>query len=200
MFLGFPGDSGGKESACNAGDLGSIPELRRSHGGEHGNPLQDSCLENPHGQRSLVGYSPQGRKESDMTECSAGVRVGMQGQEGAEPLEGIWALRGLEEGRPCFFRGGREYPPASDALTEDSGQAFGSSDPRLELQKPRPLAPRLPSLGLCPAAYPHSSLLLSPGLLKAPSAPKANNRPAQQAPRRGCVSQTQGQITKTVCS
>ena len=32
------------------------------------NPLQYSCLENPHGQRSLVGYSPWGRKESDMTE------------------------------------------------------------------------------------------------------------------------------------
>ena len=34
----------------------------------NGNPLQYSCLENPHGQRSLVGYSPWGRKESDMTE------------------------------------------------------------------------------------------------------------------------------------
>ena len=34
----------------------------------HGNPLQYSCLENPHGQRSLAGYSPWGRKESDMTE------------------------------------------------------------------------------------------------------------------------------------
>ena len=32
------------------------------------NPLQYSCLENPHGQRSLVGYSPWSRKESDMTE------------------------------------------------------------------------------------------------------------------------------------
>ena len=34
----------------------------------HGNPLQCSCLENPQGQRSLVGYSPQGHKETDMTE------------------------------------------------------------------------------------------------------------------------------------
>ena len=34
----------------------------------HGNPLQYSCLENPHGQRSPVGYSPWGHKESDMTE------------------------------------------------------------------------------------------------------------------------------------
>ena len=39
MFLGFPGGSFGKESACNVGDLGSIPELARSPGGGHGNPL-----------------------------------------------------------------------------------------------------------------------------------------------------------------
>ena len=65
---GFPGGSDGKESACYAGDLGSIPGLRRSPGEGNGNPLQYSCLENPHGQRILVGYSPQGHKESDMTE------------------------------------------------------------------------------------------------------------------------------------
>ena len=41
----FPDGSGGKESACNSGDLGSIPELGRSLGGGHGNPLQYSCLE-----------------------------------------------------------------------------------------------------------------------------------------------------------
>ena len=65
---GFPDSSVGKESACNAGDLGSIPGLGRSPGGGHGNPLQYSGLENPHGQRSLVGYSPWDHKESDMTE------------------------------------------------------------------------------------------------------------------------------------
>ena len=53
---------------CNVGDLDSIPGLGRSLGGEHGNPLHYSCLENAHGQRSLVGYSPWGRKESDTTE------------------------------------------------------------------------------------------------------------------------------------
>ena len=46
---GFPGGSAGKESACNAGDLSSIPGLGRSPGGGHGNLLQYSCLENPHG-------------------------------------------------------------------------------------------------------------------------------------------------------
>ena len=43
---GFPGDSDGKESTCNAGDLGSIPGLGRSPGEGHGNPFQYSCLEN----------------------------------------------------------------------------------------------------------------------------------------------------------
>ena len=66
--MGFPGGTDGKESACNVGDLGSIPGLERSPGEGNGNPLQYSCRENPHGQRSLVGYSPWGRKESDMTE------------------------------------------------------------------------------------------------------------------------------------
>ena len=66
--MGFPGGTDGKESACNVGDMGSIPGLERSPGEGNGNPLQYSCLENPHGQRSLVGYSPWGRKESDMTE------------------------------------------------------------------------------------------------------------------------------------
>ena len=49
-------------------DMGSILESRRSPGEEHSNPLQYSCLENPHGQRSLMGYSPWGLKESDTTE------------------------------------------------------------------------------------------------------------------------------------
>ena len=46
---------------ANAGEVrdpGSIPGSGRSPGGRHGNPFQYSCLENPHGQRSLVGYSP----------------------------------------------------------------------------------------------------------------------------------------------
>ena len=45
--MGFPGGSDGKESACNVGDLGSVPGSGRSSGGGQGNPLQYSCLENP---------------------------------------------------------------------------------------------------------------------------------------------------------
>ena len=66
--LGFSRSSDGKESACNAGELDLIPGLGTSPGGGHGNPFQYSCLENPHGPRSLAGYRPWGRKESHTTE------------------------------------------------------------------------------------------------------------------------------------
>ena len=60
----------GEVSTCIAEDSGLIPGLGRSPGGGHGNPLQYSCLENPHGQRSLAGYRPLGHKHSDMTELT----------------------------------------------------------------------------------------------------------------------------------
>ena len=66
--MGYPGGSDGKESACNVRDLGSMPGSGKYPGEGHGNPLQFSCLEHLHGQRSLVGYSPWGLKESDTTE------------------------------------------------------------------------------------------------------------------------------------
>ena len=58
----FPGVSAVKESACNAGDLGSVPGLRRSLGEGDGYPLQYSGLGNP------WAVYPRGRKRSDMTE------------------------------------------------------------------------------------------------------------------------------------
>ena len=66
--MGFPGGSDGKESTCSVGDLGSIPGSRRSPREGNGNTLQYSCLENPHGQRSMAGYSQRGHKMSDTTE------------------------------------------------------------------------------------------------------------------------------------
>ena len=53
----FPGGSDGKASAYNAGDIdeGLLLGLGRPAGRGHGSPLQYSCLEKPHGQRSLVG-------------------------------------------------------------------------------------------------------------------------------------------------
>ena len=65
--IASPGGSDGKESACTVGDLGLIPGLGRSAGERFGNPLQYSCLKNPHGLRSLAGYSPWGNEELDMT-------------------------------------------------------------------------------------------------------------------------------------
>ena len=67
--MGYPGGSKSEESACNAGDLGLILESGRSPGEGNGYPLLYSCLEKSvHGQSSLVGYSPWGHKELDITE------------------------------------------------------------------------------------------------------------------------------------
>ena len=62
-----------KNPPSNPGDIrdvGSIDVLGRSSGEGNGNPFQYSCLENPHRQRSLAGYSPWGCRESDMTEAT----------------------------------------------------------------------------------------------------------------------------------
>ena len=68
VFLGFPGDWDSKESACNAGDLGSIPGLGRSPGEGNGKLLQYSCLENSMVGGVLGGYNPWDHKQSDTTE------------------------------------------------------------------------------------------------------------------------------------
>ena len=95
-WVGFPGGSDGKESACNAGDLGLIPGLGRSPGGGHGNPLQYSCLENPHGQRRLAGYSPWGRKESDMTEQLSTAQYSIYGLKNMKLVQEVKTNRQIE--------------------------------------------------------------------------------------------------------
>ena len=75
-FNGFPGGSDGKESSCSVRDLGLMPGLERSPGGGHGNPLQYSSLENPHGERSLASYSLWGHKEWAMTERLSSAALG----------------------------------------------------------------------------------------------------------------------------
>ena len=62
-------------NARATGAVGLILGLGRSPGAGNGNPLQCSCLENPQGQRSLVGYSPKGCKELDMTEQLSTCRI-----------------------------------------------------------------------------------------------------------------------------
>ena len=64
MVKNLPTDAG------DIRDLGLIPGLGRSPGVENGNPLQYSCLENPHGQRGLVGFSPWDHKQSNMTKAT----------------------------------------------------------------------------------------------------------------------------------
>jgi len=62
-----------KNPSGNAGDIRDmdlIPGSGKSPGVGHGNPVQYSCLENPHGQRSLAGYSPQGCIDSNTTETT----------------------------------------------------------------------------------------------------------------------------------
>ena len=62
VLVGFPGGSAGKESTCNAGDMGSIPGLGRSSGKGNGYPLQYSGLENS------MDCIVHGVTESDTTE------------------------------------------------------------------------------------------------------------------------------------
>ena len=70
---GFPGGSVGKESACNAGDTGSIPGSGRCPGGGNGHPLQYACLENPM-DRGAWWATGHGVAESDTTECSLSMK------------------------------------------------------------------------------------------------------------------------------
>ena len=97
--MGFPGGSDAKESTCNTGNLGSIPELGKSLGGGHGYPIQYSCLENPHGQRSLAGYSPAAAKslQSCPTLCDP-----IDGSPSGSLIPGILQARVLEWGAIAF--------------------------------------------------------------------------------------------------
>ena len=66
LITDFPGGSNGKASACNVGDQGSIPGMRRSSGEGNGNPLQYPCLENPRDRRAWYA-TVQGVAKSDTT-------------------------------------------------------------------------------------------------------------------------------------
>ena len=95
---GFPGSSNDKKFTCHEGNLGLIPGLGRSPGRGHGNPLQYSCLENPHGQRSLAGYGPWRRKESDTSEWLSNTHT----QPGIKPLPpsgDAWSLNHRATGK-----------------------------------------------------------------------------------------------------
>ena len=69
IVLGFPGGASGKESTWQR-DAGSILVSARCPGGGNGNLLQNSCLEKPHGQGSLAGYSTRGPQSAGHTELT----------------------------------------------------------------------------------------------------------------------------------
>ena len=102
-----------KNLPANAGDTRDedlIPRSGRSPGGGHSNPLQYSCLENPHGQRSLVGYTPWGSKVSDSLppmDCNppgSSVHRNSPGQNTGVGchflLQGIFPIQGSNPGLP----------------------------------------------------------------------------------------------------
>ena len=92
MQLGSPGGSDGKESACNVGDVGSIPGSGRSPGGGNGNPLQYSCLRNPMeeepgGLQSMGSQKSQTRLGNSLFFHAAGKEL--------YPFTSVWFLEYL---------------------------------------------------------------------------------------------------------
>ena len=108
---GLPRWLSGKDSVCNAQDSSSIPGSGRSPGGRTGNPLHCSCLEKPHRQRSLVGHSPWGHKESDMTER-------LNQEVSRYKLPGIFRAGGVLR-RPALWR--KRSCASSNTLTRGAG-------------------------------------------------------------------------------
>ena len=132
VFLGFPGGLVDNESPCNAGDLGSITGLGRSPGEGHGNPLQYSCLENPHGQRSLVGHSPWGHNESDKTKQLSTHTVEVHGHRGmfrlipgnlnAKFIFSLWERR--SQSRVKYLNTALCYPQAQTLTPQTAKSSF----------------------------------------------------------------------------
>ena len=109
--MGFPGSSVGKESACNAGDLGSIPGLGRSPGEGNGYPLQYSGLENSmdcidHGvTKSRIGLSDFGfhlQEEVEDTVYREGRRCKVYPRGQSCGMWSICWLKGMCQARPAM--------------------------------------------------------------------------------------------------
>ena len=113
----------GKESACNAGDAGSIPESGRSPGGGDGNPLHDSCLENPMDRGAW--WATVHRVTKSRTQLS----------DNRRPEGGPWSDRTVS----C--EKGRERPCTREGSCEDIAGAWLSAsqeEPSAETEWPEP--------------------------------------------------------------
>ena len=123
----FPGSTVVKNLPANArdaGDTGSIPGLERSPGVRNGNPFQYSCLENPHGQKSLAGYSPWGRKELETAEQAHTASVNKE-------LSQLSVIAALQPELVCpeETQKGKEYLPSNSHQTVATpcGEPCGNS-------------------------------------------------------------------------
>ena len=111
--LGFPGGSDGKESGCNARDLGSIPRSGRSPGGGHGNPFQYSCLENPMDRAwwaTAMGSQTVGHDWIDLA-CTL---HGGEGEKQPTPRFDLVFLQDMKQCKSCCvsFKSCHDHPTA----------------------------------------------------------------------------------------
>ena len=93
---GFSGGSDGKESACNTGDPGSVPGLGRSPGEGNGHPLQYSCLEESHGQRSLRVMGSQRVRHDWETNTELGIGLQKEIRHNPYPVSQWFQASGIK--------------------------------------------------------------------------------------------------------
>ena len=126
---GFPCGSVGKESACNAGDLGSIPGLGRSPGEGKGYPLQYSGLEN-----SMDCIVPWGHKESDTTEQLSLCQVALVVKNlpaNAGDLRDSGSIPGLERSPKGGHGNPLQYSCLENLWTEEAGRLYSLGSKRV---------------------------------------------------------------------
>ena len=132
IFLGFPSGSDGKESACNAGAPGSIPEWGRSPGEENGNPFQYSCLENSVDRGAWWATVHVSQSWTRLSEHGTAWSVEIDGHA---LLQGIFPPQGLNPRLLCLLPWQADSlplaPPGSPLFFPISGQCPNQVSPAL---------------------------------------------------------------------